>query len=264
MFDHYRPFDSKRTPPRNVDVYLPTGYTDKSDRRYPVIYMHDGQNLFNPETAFIGIDWGIDKALERIASDNRDMATLVVGIWNTPQRFAEYMPQMPVESMLNTAQRDALMQEYGPPHADAYLEFIVKELKPFIDANYRTAIGRDGTFIMGSSLGGLISVYAVCEYPELFGGAGCLSTHWPAGGGIVTDYLKIALPAPAHHQFYFDYGTETLDAAYEPYQKIMDTLMVTSGYVANQDWLTLKFIGAEHSEQAWRERVHVPLRFLLG
>ncbi len=264
MFDHYRPFYSKRIAPRNVDVYLPPGYEEECGRRYPVIYMHDGQNLFNPETAYIGIDWGVDKALERLASENRLMAALVIGIWNTPQRFAEYMPQIPVETMLNPAERDALIQGYGPPQADAYLQFIVEELKPFIDANYRTAVGRDRTFIMGSSMGGLISVYAVCEYPELFGGAGCLSTHWPAGDGIVIEYLKAALPAPAHHHFYFDYGTETLDATYEPYQKVMDALMSTSGYFANQDWLTLKFLGAEHSEQAWRERVDIPLRFLLS
>ena len=141
---------------------------------------------------------------------------------------------------------------------------MVTELKPFIDATYRTLAGPADTFVMGSSMGGLISAYAIAEYPDMFGGAACVSTHWPAADGAVIDYLAGHLPDPASHRLYFDYGTATLDALYEPYQQRMDAVMRRSGYVEGQNWVTLKFDGAEHNEQAWRQRAALPLQFLLG
>lgn len=113
-------------------------------------------------------------------------------------------------------------------------------------------------------MGGLISLYAASEYPDVFGGIGALSTHWPAGDGIVIDYLTAHLPDPRTHKLYFDYGTQTLDAGYEPYQRRMDAAMRAGGYTEGRNWITRKFEGAEHSERAWRERVDVPLQFLLG
>jgi enterochelin esterase-like enzyme len=113
-------------------------------------------------------------------------------------------------------------------------------------------------------MGALISAYAMAEYPETFGGAACISTHWPAGDGAVIDYLAKHLPAPGAHKFYFDYGTETLDASYEPFQQRMDAVMKSAGYTEGRDWVTQKFPGAEHSEKSWRQRVEVPLQFLLG
>jgi hypothetical protein len=98
----------------------------------------------------------------------------------------------------------------------------------------------------------------------VFQGAGCLSTHWPAGEDILIAYLRKVLPRPGKHKIYFDYGTETLDASYEMYQKQADQVMRAAGYKEGQDWVTYKFAGAEHSERAWRERVHIPLAFLLG
>jgi predicted alpha/beta superfamily hydrolase len=149
------------------------------------------------------------------------------------------------------------------PLSDPYLKFIVRELKPFIDEHFRTLPDRENTLIMGSSMGGLISIYAVCEYPDHFGGAGCISTHWPAAGGIVVDYLAQALPEAGEHRLYFDYGTATVDALYERYQEEVDQILIAKGYTQGEDWLTLKFEGAEHGERAWRERVHIPLEFLL-
>jgi predicted alpha/beta superfamily hydrolase len=140
---------------------------------------------------------------------------------------------------------------------------VVEELKQFIDSTYRTLTDRKNTFIMGSSMGGLISAYAMCEYPDVFGGAGCISTHWLAGDGIVIDYLKKHLPDPHSHKFYFDYGNETLDASYEPYQQKVDAVMKNAGYKEGKNWLTRKFVGAEHSERAWSKRVDVPLQFFL-
>jgi predicted alpha/beta superfamily hydrolase len=113
-------------------------------------------------------------------------------------------------------------------------------------------------------MGGLISLFALLEYPDVFGGAGCLSTHWPAGGDGLVDFLGQALPKAGQHRLYFDFGTETLDAGYEPYQRRMDDWVHAAGYRSCQDWVTHKFAGAEHSERAWRARVGIPLRFLLS
>ena len=109
-----------------------------------------------------------------------------------------------------------------------------------------------------------LSIYALLEYPDVFAGAGCVSTHWPIGDPAVIDYLKRKLPASGHHKIYFDFGTETLDAQYEPYQKRVDTIMRATGYREGENWMTRKFDGQEHSERAWKKRVHIPLGFFLG
>jgi predicted alpha/beta superfamily hydrolase len=258
MWRHFREFPSDYVAARNVDVWVPPGYEETGTGRFPVIYMHDGQNLFDPQSSFIGVDWGIDNAMRDIIASGRAPAAIVVGIWNTPQRSQEYMPQRALElSPVQRARRRA-------PLSDRYLKFILRELKPFIDDHFRTLPDRENTFIMGSSMGGLISIYAVCEYPDHFAGAGCISTHWPAASGIVVDYLGQALPEAGKHKLYFDHGTATVDALYEPYQEEVDQILITKGYTRGEDWVTLKFEGAEHGERAWRERVHIPLEFLLG
>ena len=152
----------------------------------------------------------------------------------------------------------------GEVHSDDYLRFIFEELKPFIDTNYPTLPDFLHTFMMGSSMGGLISMYALCEYPNVVAGAACLSTHWPIGEGISLRYFRSHIPPPGDHKFYFDYGTHTLDSQYEVYQKRADRILREKGYQPGKDWVTWKFEGADHSESAWQERVHIPLKFLLG
>ncbi len=262
--EHYRDFASQYVNPRHVDVWLPPSYAQHEERRYPVIYMHDGQNLFDPRTSFIGVDWGIDEVMTRLIGEKQVPQALVVGIWNTPGRVAEYMPQKPFEKYLSPAKQAEFSQQEGKPVSDQYLRFIVSELKPFIDLTYRTMSDREHTSIMGSSMGALISLYALCEYPQFFGGAGCVSTHWPAGDGVMLPYLKESLPDAQTHKLYFDFGTETLDAAYEPYQNEVNGIMGENGYTQEKNWITRKFQGDEHSERAWKRRVHLPLQFLLG
>ena len=255
-------FPSTFVQSRNVDVWLPPGYWVEADRRFPVIYMHDGQNLFDPETAFGGVDWGIDEAIARLAKAGATGGAIVVGIWNTEEgRWRDYMPQKALRTRAAVARFRE--QAGGEPLSDRYLCVLIQEVKPFVDETYRTLPGRESTFVMGSSMGALASLYAVCEYPGVFQGAGCLSTHWPAGNGIVIDYLRRALPSPGSHRFYFDYGTQTLDAGYEPYQRQADAILLMAGYREGVDWVTCKFPGAEHSERSWRERVQIPLLFLL-
>jgi len=263
--DRYPAFSSRYVIPRTVDVWHPLNNRADSAIRYPVLYLHDGQNLFDPALSFIGVDWGMGEAMTRLMAETGSNGVIMVGLWNTPLRLREYLPQRPFSTLPGQKLRQDLMERIGGESlADNYLRFIVHELKPFIDARYPTLPDVANTFIMGSSMGGLISLYALTEYPAIFSGAAGLSTHWPIGGEMLVDAMGAALPKAGHHRLYFDFGTETLDAEYEPYQRRMDQWLQIAGYTSGQDWLSCKFAGAEHSERAWRVRVSLPLRFLLG
>ncbi len=269
---HYPAFASQFVPPRQVDVWLPPQYEQEPDGRFPTLYMHDGQNLFDPGSAYSGVTWGVAETLTRLIANGDVPPTIVVGIWNAGERrWPEYLPQRPFATPAGQQQlrhiRTQFREKFGTavaePESDNYLRFLVYELKPFIDQNYRTKPEREHTFVMGSSMGGLISLYALCEYPAVFAGAGCVSTHWPAVNGVMLPYLQEHLPAAGRHKLYFDYGTEGLDADYEPHQLAIDALLRRHGYTAGQDWLTCKFPGADHNEAAWQQRLHIPLTFLL-
>jgi predicted alpha/beta superfamily hydrolase len=267
----YNGFESEYVDARNVDVWLPHGY-DASDDRYSVLYMHDGQNLFIPfQSIYNGADWGVDESLQQLIDDGRARKTIVVGIWNTPKRRLEYLPQEAWDSAPQRMRAYIENTEAGTPQSREYLRFIVEELKPFIDRNYRTRPGREDTFIMGSSMGGLISLYAMIRHPDVFSAAACVSTHWPLHVDLneidattrFIRFLEPAMPAPDDARFYFDFGTEELDGLYEPHQQLIDAMMRRLGYTEGKNWVTLKFEGAGHSEVAWNERVHIPLEFLL-
>ena len=139
-----------------------------------------------------------------------------------------------------------------------------------IDSLYSTYSDRGNTFIAGSSMGGLISLYAICEYPIIFGGAACISTHWIGSSqrlnGSVPKafnlYIEQNLPSSKNHKIYFDYGTITLDSFYEPYQLKVDKIMISKGF-DQQSWETLKFEGENHSERSWSKRLNIPITFLL-
>ena len=276
--DHYRAFPSRHADPRDVTVWLPPGYDPRGDP-YAVLYMHDGQNLFDSKTAFIGKEWGVDEAAARLVGEGAMRRTIVVGIWNTPKRLREYVPAKAFDR-LPERYMDRVRGLYGgDPLSDGYLKFIVRELKPFVDRTYNTAPGRESTAIMGSSMGGLISLYALTEYPDVFGGAGAVSTHWPlllppegeelsesdrdAVAGAFEGYLRTALPRRGAHRIWFDHGSETLDRHYAAYQARIDRLVASRGWKKGLDFESRNFPGAPHNEDAWRERVHLPLIFLL-
>jgi predicted alpha/beta superfamily hydrolase len=262
-FREHAKFPSALVEPRDVIVWLPPGYDANARERYPVLYMHDGQNVFDPATSYGGVDWAVDEVMTRLIAERRVRPAIVVGVRNTPKRFEEYMPQQAVNASgpLATGVRGLFV---GTLLSDAYLKFLVTELKPFIDRTYRTRPGRDDTMVMGSSMGGLISLYAMTQYPDVFGGAGCVSTHWPAGDGAMVGYLATHMPDPATHRIYFDHGTATLDSLYAPFQARADSIMRAAKWTEGRNWMTRVYPGADHSERSWRVRVDVPLTFLLG
>lgn len=260
----YPDFPSRHIAARNVDVWLPPGYDAGATTRYPVVYMHDGQNLFYPKHSYTGDEWGVDETMTRLIAAHRIRPAIVVAVWNTPRRIDEYMPEQAILSdPVATGVEGFAPVPRAQVISDDYLRFLVTELKPFVDRHYRTLPDRGDTYIMGSSMGGLISAYAMAEYPQVFGAAAAVSTHWPACDGCVIDYLAAHLPDPRTHRFYFDHGTKTLDAAYAPYQQRMDAVLHKAGYVAGRNWMSRTFEGDEHAEKSWRARLEVPLLFLL-
>ena len=276
---HYDSVSSRYISARPVDVWLPEGYSPAN--KYNVLYMHDGQMLFDSTTTWNRQSWNVDDVISRMLKEKKIKDLIVVGVWNGGNtRHADYFPQKAFE-LLSPSERDSIyaagrnngapvFNQY-PVQSDNYLRFLVKELKPFIDSAYSTYKDRKHTFIAGSSMGGLISLYAICEYPDVFGGAACLSTHWP---GIFSmnnnpvpaaffNYMEKHLPDPATHKIYFDYGDATLDALYPPLQQKADKVMKLKGY-KTKNWITRYFPGENHSEAAWHKRLHFPLTFLFG
>jgi enterochelin esterase-like enzyme len=269
---------TKYTDPRRVVVWLPSSYRPGGPK-HAVLYMHDGQNLFDKGTAGYGMEWEVDEHLDRLIGKKQVRPTIVVGIWNTPKRLQEYVPSKAFGSLPADYRGKVKALYGGEPLSDGYLQFIVRELKPRIDRQFRVKTDRANTVIMGSSMGALISLYAIDEFPKVFGGAGMMSTHWPlvinpdntplsdADYEVVSAtferYLAPALPDPKTHRLYFDHGTETLDAAYKRYQDRVDSILAKRGYVQGKTWLTRNFPGQKHNEISWASRVDVPLKFLL-
>lgn len=269
-------FESKFVAARDVEIWLPNGYS--ANKKYAVLYMHDGQMLFDAATTWNKQAWEVDETASKLQADQQTRDFIVVGINNTNKRHPEYFPQKPYESLTDTQKQlvTQALKEKGRisdqfvPVSDAYLQFLVSELKPYIDSHYAVDSSPAATYIAGSSMGGLISLYALCEYPNVFGGAACLSTHWPGifavEGNPVPDaflrYMRTHLPNPNTHKIYFDYGDQTLDALYPPLQQKVDEVMKEKGFDAKH-WRTQFFPGKDHSEQSWKERLAIPLQFLL-
>jgi len=270
-------FKSKFVDARNVAVWLPDGYSDQE--KYAVLYMHDGNMLFDANLTWNKQAWEVDETAGNLIATNKTKKFIVVGIWNNGNfRYAEYFPQKIIADIPEETRKIVVEEQLkNKPQADNYLKFIVTELKPFIDKNFSTKKDNKNTFIAGSSMGGLISLYAICEYPNVFGGAACISTHSPmvnsANIGAITDvdsdvvskfrdYLKCKLPNPKNHKIYFDYGDQTLDALYKPFQEKIDLIMIEKGY-SKKNWITKFFPGDDHSEKSWSKRLSIPLEFLL-
>jgi len=262
---YHRAFASNFVAQRDVEVWLPPSYETASEKRYPVLYMHDGQNVFDPAgSQYSGWDWGVDEAMSAMIKSGDIREAIIVAPHSLDEwRNADYFPQKAGEMFADDFK--AAMPEFNinDLRADRYLKFLTSELKPFIDETYRSLTGPQDTSVMGSSMGGLISLYAISEYPDVYGAAGNVSTHFPLADGKLVEYFKDVLPNPKTHRLYFDYGTLTLDYNYEVYQDQMDAALMKAGYRRGKNWTTRKFKGHDHSERSWRNRVHIPLAFLL-
>ena len=271
----YSNFKSSFVDDRNVAVWLPENYSDK--KKYAVLYLHDGAMLFDANTTWNKKSWEIDETVQRLINEKKIKNCIVVGIWNNGDyRHSEYFPEKMIKNIPDATRKIVVEEQLlGKPQADNYLKFIVTELKPFVDKNFATKTDMANTFIGGASMGGLISLYAMCEYPKVFGGAICMSTHSPMTrseklASVVEsdlaskfrDYLLKNLPSPKTHRLYMDFGDQTLDAYYKFFQDKIDAVLVKKGY-SRKNWTTKFFPGDDHSETSWARRLNVPLSFML-
>lgn len=262
-------FPSKHVQSRTIDVLLPNDYTPK--KQYPVIYVHDGQMLFDDARTWNHQEWGLDEKL--LEFEDSLQSCIVIGIWNADSlRSAEYFPEKALKHIPENIREECIDKEFhGKPLGDEYLLFLTQEVKPFIERMFSASKSPEHNYLMGSSMGALISLYALCEYPDQFGGIAALSTHWP-GSLIVEDstipnaileYLQSEIPPViGRKKIYVDHGTIGLDSLYEPFQQQMNTLCHEKGYREDQ-YLFYLDEDADHNEEAWRNRLHIPLEFLL-
>ncbi len=268
-------FPSIYITPRPVDVWLPEGYS--KDKKYNVLYMHDGQNLFDETSTWNKQEWKVDDWATQLMSEGKTKDFIVVGIHNIPQiRWQDLFPEKAMDYM-NVKVKDSLMALAKKSNfnvdfkGDEYLNFLVEELKPVIDNQYSVYTDKSHTFVAGSSMGGLMSMYAISEYPEVFAGAACVSTHWVGAMPMpnnpypeaIFKYMEANLPDPDTHKLYFDYGNKTLDQHYPQYAPRIDDLLEAVGYNSTNS-KNLFFEGTDHSESSWNKRLDQPLTFLLG
>ena len=274
-------FPSRYVEARDIDVWLPPDYS--ADKRYQVLYMQDGQMLFDATTSWNKQAWNVHLNLAALMARGEVADTLIVAIPNAGKyRYSEYFPKKHLAGVPQRLRKDYVRRALlGKVRSDAYLRFIVKELKPAIDKRFSTRPEAASTFIMGSSMGGMISVYAMCEYPQVFGGAAAMSTHWvgkPSAWGkpekiqntafpmAAFRYLQQHLPAPTTpttHRLYMDHGTTGLDVIYGPHQGFVDEIVREAGYT-DTNWQSRVFEDAGHTEKDWSARVDIPLQFLLS
>ena len=248
-------------PARHVEVWLPPNYGDAPATRHPVLYMHDGQNLFDPRIANTGVDWGVDEAVLRLVKRGIIPPIIVVGVWSTDARGTEYSPW------------------HGAPD---YARFLIEELMPKVDREFRTRTGPASTAVMGSSMGGLLSFYLVTHHPEVFGACGCISTHFPLSEAVAADYFRLrsretpdttpyvirdirsGLRVPRSARYWFDYGSLGLDSAYMPTHRAVRTWLLGQGLVEGRDFVVRRYEGATHTEASWRARLADALTFLFA
>ena len=248
-------------PTRHVEIWLPPGYDDNEDA-YPVIYMHDGQNLFDPRIANTGVDWGVDEAIVRGMDAGTIRPAIVVGVWTGHLRGRELSPW-------------DLGSDYG--------RFLVEEVMPRVNSEFRTLTGPENTMTMGSSMGGLISLHLVRSHPDVFGACGCVSTHFPFSitnhhqmrgetvaetadpdRPLILDDIEAGARIPDGVRMWFDYGTETLDSIYEPSHTQVRDWLLAQGLIEGDDFVMRRYDGAAHNEASWRARLDDPIAFLLG
>jgi predicted alpha/beta superfamily hydrolase len=228
---------------RDLIVWLPPSYEKEKDRRYPVLYMHDGQNIIDPGTSFIGYDWHVDEVADSLIRAGKMEEIIVVGISNSPDRMKEYADT-----------------ELGK----AYAYFVIGNVKPLVDSLYRTKPDRKNTAVMGSSMGGLISFLFAWWHPEVFSKTACLSSVFDQRAASALELVRSEQTKTHDVQFYFDCGGFSWEADLKPGMDEMVSLLKRNGYQEQKDFIWYFDPNADHSERSWAARIWRPLTFFFG
>ena len=263
-------------PDQRLTIWLPPGY-DADARRYPVLYMHDGHNLFDVTKSNFNKIWAADKAMLAAVASGAVEPHIIIGIWAPgPDRYRQYLPRSAYDAAPPSLRSQMDAAAGGVVVSDLYLDWIAGPLKSWVDASFRTRSGRDDTAIVGSSMGGLMSCYAFLERPQVFGRAGCVSSHWPAVDprsvegestavkALWDGWFAARLGAPDGRRVWMDHGTATLDQYYAPYQQVIDARFAAAGWQKGRDWESRVYEGAEHEENAWAARLPEIFGWLLA
>ncbi len=232
---------------RDIVVYLPGIYSKRPDIHFPVLYLEDGQNLFDPNTSFIkGMYWHVGESADRAIAQGQVQPLIIVGIYNTDKRLNEYTPT-----------RD---KKLGGGRADKYGRMLVEELKPFIESKYRVLGGPEHTGLGGSSLGGLLTVYLGVKYPQVFGKLAVLSPSVWWNRRAILDYVEKA-KMPSQPRIWLDVGTREDTSTVANVTALRDVLL-SKGWQEGSSLHFQVFEGAQHNEDAWAQRVAPFLQFL--
>ncbi len=226
---------------RDVMVWLPPSYETHTSKRYPVLYMHDGQNIVDPSTAFTGYDWRVDEVADSLIALKAIEEIIIVGLYNTPDRLPEYSDS---------------------PLGSAYLNFVVNIVKPMIDSAYRTKPDRKHTAVMGSSMGALSSLLFAWERPDVFGAVACLSTSFWYDDEKTLNEIKEFTGHKKDVRIYLDCGEREKDLL-GGYRRMVDILK-TKGFRKGKDLEFHIESKGVHTEHSWAQRVWRPLIFLYG
>jgi enterochelin esterase-like enzyme len=273
----YQGIKAPPLPEQRLSIWLPPGY-DASNKRHRVLYMHDAQNLFDPAPSNFNKVWAADKAMLLHAKTRSEDPWIVVGLWSPgADRYRQYMPE-PAYDAAGPELRSR-MDAFGNAQSIVshhYINWIATTLKPWVDTHLRTLTGPQETAIIGSSMGGLISLYAFLEHPQVFGRAGCVSTHWPGTApqtvgepdvemlSIWQSMIAEGLGTPDGRKLWFDHGDATLDAHYPPYQAAIDAQLEATDWIRGIHWESRFYPGAEHEENAWARRLPDVFDWVLG
>jgi predicted alpha/beta superfamily hydrolase len=247
MVKYHKDMKGEGIKERDIIVWLPPGYDSISKKRYPVVYLQDGQNIFDPVTSAFGIDWQVDETADSMIRKGVVEPMIIVGIYNTYDRNVEYIPS---------------------DKGRLYREFIIKKLKPFMDSAYKTKPGRSHSFIGGSSAGGILAFMMVWEYPDIFSKAICMSPAFRLPGNPASgwNYVSIVKNDTKRRKvfFYVDNGGIGLEKQLQPGIDEMLKVLSDKGYRAGRDFMYVSDPNSPHNEQAWAKRFPYALKLVAG
>lgn len=253
-------FESANFGPRNIDVWLPDGYEQDSDKQYRVMYVHDGQFLFRAgDCDCFNTVVRLNVAMQQLITEGKIEDTIVVGIWNggaASYRMLDFYPENALNLMPEVERNDVVDAAGGEFYANEYLTYLVDDVMPMIESNYRVKTGPENTSVMGFSMSGVMAIYTMVEYPDVFGSVAAISPWWVDEYAV--KYFEGKLPSPETHRIYLDMGNEGFEQELDWFNSYIEE----AGYLDGESYLYKEFVNDDHNPFDWGLRIHFSLEFL--